>query len=181
MEICIIRFSDTHDADEALEKVLNAEGSRYPWLHDVAVVRRPVLGKISIRVAFADDEQPVELKQGDLGSRSVDAGAMTGYLIGSLVGPLHADMAALEGAARARSAGKAVGDKIMFVDEIKQVLPRGSSAIVLVASPEINDEFVRLYSSFGPDIIRRDLAREVEQRLQTFEDKVRAAAQQVSP
>ncbi|HEX7837749.1 MAG TPA: hypothetical protein VF469_09815 [Kofleriaceae bacterium] len=40
---------------------------------------------------------------------------------------------------------------------------------------------MRLFSSFVPDVTRRDLAREVEQRLQTFEDKVRAAAQQVSP
>src|SRR5262245_22798520 len=98
MEICILKFTDTSAADEALKSVLDAEGSRNPWLHEVGVVRRPLLGKISIRATFADDEEPTEVKQGDLASQAADAGAMTGYLIGSMVGPLHADMAAMEGA-----------------------------------------------------------------------------------
>jgi len=173
MEMTILKFSNTHDADSALERALAAEGDRKPWLHDVAVVRRPLIGKISIRVTFEDGDKPIEIKRGDLASEGLDAGAMTGYLVGSLIGPLHADMAAMEGATRGRAAGKELGDKLMFVDEIKQVLPRGSSALVLVATPEVNDQLVQVFASDSPEIIRRDLAREVEQRLHTFEEKVR--------
>jgi len=180
MEICILKFSDTHDADKALDEVLEADGSRRPWLHEVGVVKRPLLGKISIRATFGDDEKPTEVKQGDLASRAVEPGAMTGYMIGSLVGPLHADMAALEGADRASYAAAAVENKLMFVDEIKQVLPRGTSALVLVGAEDTNDEFVALFSDFEPEIIRRDVAQEVERRLHTLEDKVRAWQQQAS-
>src|SRR6266496_3136397 len=101
MEICILKFSGTHDADDALNQVVNAEADRHPWMHEVGVVRRPLVGRISIRATFADD-QATEVRQGDLASEITDVGSMTGYLIGSLVGPLHAEMAALEGAARAR-------------------------------------------------------------------------------
>jgi uncharacterized membrane protein len=184
MEICILKFNDTHDADRALDEVLDAEGNRQPWLHEVGVVKRPLLGRISIRATFGDDEKPKkEVKQGDLASRAraTDVGAMTGYMIGSLVGPLHADMAALEGANRASYAAQAIEDKLMFVDEIKQMLPRGSSALVLVASEDTNDEFVELFSEYNPELIRRDVAEEVEKRLHTLENKVRASQQQVSP
>ena len=61
---------------------------------------------------------------------------MTGSLIGSLAGPLHAEMAALEGAVGASTAGKELEDQLLFVDDIKRVLPRGFSAVVLVATPE---------------------------------------------
>jgi uncharacterized membrane protein len=182
MEICILKFSGTHDADKALEEIVNAHADRHPWLHEVGVVRRPLLGKISIRATFADDDQPTEIRQGDLAANTMDAGTMTGYLIGSLVGPLHADMAALEGTERARSAANALENKLMFIDDIKRVLPRGSSALVLVATPDVNDQLVSLFESRAPEVTRRDLSEEVEQRLHTLESKVLAAQQQqVSP
>jgi uncharacterized membrane protein len=180
MEVCILTFTDTHYADDALEKALDVVGGQLPWLHEVGVVKRPLIGKISIRATF-DDDKPTELKQGDLASQAADTGALTGYLIGSLVGPLHADMAAMEGEQRARAAAKRAENELMFVDEIKQALPRGTSALVLVAPKEINDDFVALFSDYTIEIDRRDLAEEIEQRLHKFADKVRAAFPQASP
>src|SRR5262249_41177509 len=132
MEICILKFAETDDADTALKEVIDANADRYPWLHEAGVVKRPLLGRISIRATFTDD-QAIEIKQGDLSSAAADAGAMTGYLVGSLVGPLHAEMAALEAGGRASSATKTLEGKLMRVDDIKEILPRGSSAIVLIA------------------------------------------------
>jgi uncharacterized membrane protein len=68
----------------------------------------------------------------------------------------------------------------MRVDDIKQVLPRGSSALVLIATPEINDQMVEMFAPYAPQVVRRDVAEEVEQRLRTFEQRARAAQQQVS-
>jgi uncharacterized membrane protein len=179
MEICILKFSGTHDAEMALNEVVDAQADRKPWLHQIGVVRRPLIGKISISATY-DDDQTVEVKQGDFASTAMDAGAMTGYFIGSLVGPLHADMAALEGSLRAEAAAGALEDKLMRVDDIKQVLPRGSSALVLIATPEINDQMVEMFAPYAPQVVRRDVAEEVEQRLRTFEQRARAAQQQVS-
>ena|SRR5450432_445177 len=96
---------------------------------------------------------------------------MTGYLVGSLVGPLHADMAMMEGELRAQRAGKTLEKQLLRTDEVKSALPRGSSALVLIAAPEINDQLVSLFGKWSPEVIRRDVAQEVQKRLETFERK----------
>ena len=90
MEVCILKFDGANTADDALKQVSNAEADRNQWLHEVGVVKRPLLGRISIRATFADD-QATEVRQGDIRSAVAEAGSMTGYLVGSLVGPLHAE------------------------------------------------------------------------------------------
>jgi len=172
MEACVLKFKGTNDADQALEEVVDAQADRNPWLHEVGVVRRPRLGRISIRATFTDD-QDTEVKQGDIAGRIADMGGMTGHLIGSLVGPLHADMAMLEGELRAQRAGEALEKKLLRIDEIKNALPRGSSALVLIAAPEINEQLVNLFAKWSPEVTRRDVAQEVQKRLETFERKTR--------
>jgi uncharacterized membrane protein len=170
MEVCILKFDGTDDADDALKEVVDAQADRNAWLHEVGVVKRPLLGRISIRATFTDD-QATEVRQGELAAKIADAGGMTGYLIGSLVGPLHADMAMMEGELRAQRAGKTVEDKLLRTDDIKSVLPRGSSALVLIAAPAINDQLVELFEAWSPEVIRRDVAQEVQKRLESFERK----------
>ena len=170
MEVCILKFADTDDADDALKEVVNAQADRTPWLHEVGVVKRPLLGRISIRATFTDDQE-TEVREGDLAAKVANAGGMTGYLIGSLVGPLHADMALMEGELRAQRAGKTLENKLLRTDDIKSVLPRGSSALVLIAAPEINDQLVPLFDKWSPEVIRRDVAQEVQKRLEAFERK----------
>jgi uncharacterized membrane protein len=167
MEVCILKFSGTDDADDALKEVVNAQADRNPWLHDVGVVRRPLLGRISIRATYADD-QTAEVRQGDIAAEIAKVGSMTGYLLGSLVGPLHAEMAAMQGELRAASEGRKLEKQYLRIDEIKSVLPRGSSALVLIATPEINDQMVNFFSARSPSVIRRDLSQEVQQRLEGF-------------
>jgi len=169
MEVCILKFSSADGADDALKEVVNAEGDRNPWLYDVGVVRRPLLGKMSIRATYAD-EAP-KLKEGDVKAKFADAGAMTGYLVGSLAGPLHADIAAMEGRGQGAGVGKAVEKQLLRIDEVKGNLPRDSSALVLVAPPEVNDRMVQLFTAYSPEVIRRDVAQEVVQRLETFQQK----------
>ena len=113
------------------------------------------------------------MREGDIAARVANAGSMTGYAIGSLVGPLHADMAMLEGELRAQQAGKALEKQLLRTDEIKSALPRGSSALVLIAEPDINDQLVKLFANWSPEVIRRDVAQEVQKRLETFERKTR--------
>src|SRR5215471_805897 len=168
MEVCILKFGSAEGADDALKQVINAEGDRNPWLYDVGVVRRPLLGRMSIRATFAD-EAPT--KEGDVKAKFADAGAMTGYLVGSLAGPLHADIAAMEGRGQGAGVGKAVEKVFARTDEIKKNFPRDSSALLLVAPPEVNDRMVQMFTAYSPEVIRRDVAQEVVQRLETFQQK----------
>jgi uncharacterized membrane protein len=183
MELLILRFSGAHEADEALkvvEVVADAETEKHGWLHEVSVVRRPLVGRITIRATYADDE-PVKIRQGDLSS---ETGEFTGYFVGSLFGPLSRDMAALGGAADATSVAKSLEKQLLRVDDIRRVLPRGSSALVLVATPDVNDRMARVFADWSPDVIRRDVGEETERRLQAFDRQTRAGVaegQGVSP
>ena len=58
-------------------------------------------------------------------------------------------------------------------EEIKSRLPRDSSALVLVATPAVNDRMVELFATWSPspEVIRKDVAQEVERRLETFRQK----------
>jgi uncharacterized membrane protein len=165
MEITILKFSGTKDAEEALRSAIDAEGNRRPWLQEVGVVTRPTIGRITIRATYAD----APVKEGDIASKVADAGGMTGYFIGSILGPMHADSAALTGEMRASSLGKALEKEILHTEAIKKALPRGSSALVLVATPQVDDEFVALFKDRNPEVIRRDLEQEVEKRLQEMQ------------
>ncbi len=170
MEVCILKFDGSSTADDAVKQIANAEGDRNPWLHEVGVVKRPLLGRISIRATFADD-RTAELREGDIRSAVAEDGSMTGYLVGSLVGPLHAEMAATEGAARGRAVGKSLEKALAPFDEIKRNLRRDSSALVLVATPAVNDRMVELFAAWSPEVIRKDVAQEMERRLENFRQK----------
>ena len=170
MEACILTFSASNGADDALKKVVSAEAHRDEWLHEVGVIQRPYFGRFSIRATFADDQE-TDVREGDIAGRISDAGGMTGYLIGSLVGPMHADMVRLEGELGAHHAGRAVEKQLLHTDEIKDLLPRGSSALVLVSRPDVNDRFVQMFSSWSPEVVRRDIAPETQQRLEAFARK----------
>jgi uncharacterized membrane protein len=170
MELCVLKFDGASTADDALKQIANAEADRNPWLHEVGVVKRPLLGRISIRATFADD-QAAEVREGDVRSAVAEAGSMTGYLVGSLAGPLHAEFAATEGEVRGKSIGKALEKMLAPFEEIKSRLPRDSSALVLVATPAVNDRMVELFAGWSPEVIRKDVVQEVERRLETFRQK----------
>ncbi len=170
MEACILKFDGANTADDALKKVADAKADRNPWLHEVGVVKRPLLGRISIRATFADDKA-TEVREGDIRSAVAEAGSMTGYLVGSLVGPLHAEFAATQGGARGKGVGKTLEKMLAPFDEIKRDLPRDSSALVLVATPAVNDRMVELFATWSPKVIRKDVEQEVERRLETFRQK----------
>ena len=179
MEVCILKFGNADGADDALKTVVNAEGDRNPWLYDVGVVRRPLLGRMSIRATFTDE--PPAVREGDVKAKFADAGAMTGYLVGSLAGPLHADLAAIEGRGQGAGVGKAVEKQLLRTDEIKRNIPRDSSALVLVAPSEVNDRMVQLFASYSPEVVRKDVAQEMVQNLEAFRQKtLQDIAQQAS-
>jgi uncharacterized membrane protein len=178
MEVCILKFKKADQAEEALTKLVNEQADQNPWLHEVGIIKRPLVGRISIRATYS--ESP-EIREGDIASKLAEAGKWTGYLVGSLAGPLRARIAALRLKRAVAPVAKQVENLLLGIDDIKDLLPRGSSALVLAASAEICDGMVELFSPWQPEVIRRDLVVEVQELLEEFhrqaEQSVEAAAQ----
>src|SRR5262245_38921123 len=166
MELCILKFDGSRGAQDALQEVSDAEADRNPWLHEVGVVARPLVGRVRISATFPDGKSQT-FHEGDLSDAIADLGAYTGYFISALAGPL----ATMGGTLRGESAGGAVGgeaeQRLLHVDEIKKALPRDSSALALIAYEKTCDTMVELFQSYEPKVIRRDVADELSQRLQT--------------
>jgi hypothetical protein len=131
----------------------------------VGVIKRPYLGRISIRATFA--ESP-EIREGDIASVLEEAGKWTGYLVGSLAGPLRAHLEAFRTKRAVARPAKQAEKQLLGLDDIKELLPRGSSALVLVASPAVCNGMVQLFSPWQPEAIRRDIDAEVKQILEEF-------------
>jgi uncharacterized membrane protein len=169
MEICILKFDGSHDAEDALGEVIDSQADRNPWLHDVGVVARPLVGRVRIGATFPDGQSKT-LHEGDLADAVADLGAYTGYFLSALAGPFGPMIGAIKAGTLAGAAGSDAEAKLFHLDELKKALPRDSSALVLIATTETCDAMVEMFKEFDPKVIRRDVAGELQKRLQALHD-----------
>jgi uncharacterized membrane protein len=179
MELCILKFEDSHDAEVALKEVIDAQGDRNPWLHDVGMVARPLLGRVRIGATFPDGKSST-FHEGDLGDAFAGLGAYTGYFLSTLTGPLEGMFKTVNLSMAAGSLGSDAERRLLHLDEIKKALPRGSSALALVADTETCDQMVDLFESYQPQVIRRDVAEELRQRLEALHQTIAKGILQAS-
>jgi uncharacterized membrane protein len=170
MEICVLKFDDTHEAQRALEEALDKFGDEMTWLHDVAVVSRPIVGRVKISGTFLD--RSLTYREGDLTAAAGNLGAYTGYVVANFFGPLLAPLSMLSADTEAEMRAADVEEELFRFDDIKQKLPRGSSALVLVADREICNRFAAMFKDREPDEIRRALEPELKRRFDEIHRRV---------
>ena len=175
MEICILKFDGSHAAEDDLKEQIDAQGDRNPWLFDVGTIARPLIGRVRIGATFPDGNSTT-FHEGDLTKAVGELGAYTGYYLAQLPG-IHATRlgAAAKGGSAGKSVGGAVEDELFRIDAIKEALPRDSSALVLIADTKLCDAMVETFKSYGPQVVRRNVADELQKRLQAYQDQVAQA------
>jgi uncharacterized membrane protein len=171
MEICILKFEGSREAQDALSAVIDSQGDRNPWLSDVGVIARPLVGRVRIGATFPDGKSKT-LHEGDLADAVSDLGAYTGYFLSALAGPLGSMIGSVHAAMLAGAQGGELESKLFHLDELKKALPRDSSALVLIAQPEVCDQLVELFNEYEPKVIRRNVADELKQRLQALHERL---------
>ena len=170
IEMGIFKLDGSHAAEDALQEVIDAQADRHPWLHEVGVVSRPLIGRLRISASFPEGK--TTYRESDLAKAVGDLGTYTGYFVSTLAGPLRSMFASVDAAMAARERGTEIEERLFHLDEIKRQLPRDTSALVLIASPQIIDEMVALFEPYGPKVIRRDVAEELRQRLEALHRRV---------
>lgn len=175
MQICILGFEGSHSADDAYGEVLDAEGVRNPWLLEVGTIARPLLGRVRVGVTFPDGDSKT-FHEGDFTDAAAELGGLTGYYVSALAGPFGSLFAMVDAESEAASFGSDVEQRLFHMDEIKKVLHRDSSALVLVAQDNTCDALVELFDGFSPTVVRIDVAPALRARLRALEVR----AQQVS-
>jgi uncharacterized membrane protein len=171
VEICILKFDDTDGADEALKEVRDAQGDRNPWLHDIGVIARPLLGRVRVAMSFPDGKSQT-LHEGDLADAASDFGGLSGYFLSALAGPLGPMFGSVHGALAAGVQGSELEGRLFHLDELKKALPRESSALVFVGSTQACDALVKLFDSYRPKVIRRNVENELRNRLESLHRRI---------
>jgi hypothetical protein len=171
MEIGILVFDGKRVAEDALKEVFDAQADRRPWLHEVGVISRPVVGRLTIHASFPENKEAV-YREGDLSQRAGDISAYTAFMLGAVVGPFRQALMSAAAGDDAQSRVAEKEKKLFHIDELKQILPRASSALVLMAEPAIIDEMVQTFGIYDPlKTVRRDVGQELQRRLRALRDQ----------
>jgi uncharacterized membrane protein len=171
MEICILKFDDSGGAEDALKEVIDAQADRNPWLRDIGVIARPLIGRVRVGLSFPDGKSQT-LHEGDLADAAAELGGYSGYFLSALAGPLGPMFGSVHAALAAGTRASDVEERLFHLDELKKALPRDSSALVFLGSPQACDQMVRMFDSYGPKVIRRDVADELRQRLEALHQRM---------
>jgi uncharacterized membrane protein len=170
MEICALKFDGAHEAERIYGEVIDEKGTKEPWLHEVGIVARPLVGRVTIRGTFLD--QAFTYREGDITSAASSAGEMTGYVLAHFFGPLLMPFAGIEGFAVAGEKAAGYEEDLMKFDDIKKKLPRDSSALFLVADTELCERFISLFKSYNPTVIRKEFEQELNRRFSDLTQRV---------
>ena len=174
MQLCILGFKGSHAAEDAYAEVLELEGEDNRWLLEVGTIARPRVGRVRVGVTFPDGETTT-LHEGDLTKAAGDLGRLTGYYVSALAGPFGSMFAAADGASAGRSLGSQAEMRLFRLGDIERAIPRGSSALVLLAEDDACDTLVRMFDSYSPEVLRAEVEPELRARLEALERRVQSS------
>jgi hypothetical protein len=167
MEACILKFAANHNAEDALQEATETLGDGDPWLHDIATVSRPLVGRVRIGASFSDGANV--FREGDLARRAGALGVYTGLYVSMLLGPLSALFVPTEGGVSGAQLGALAEENLLHFAEIKKLLRPDSSLMVLLGSTETCDAMVRTFQSYyDHKVIRRAVPDDLRQTLEAL-------------
>lgn len=157
VEMTAVAFDGTYTAERELS---NLHVSRMdPWVSEVATLEHHNSGRYSMKAT-----NPVYGDEDHVGA-GLAIGGGTGLLLGLIGGPLGmlflgALGAAAGGAIGAATPGDGAGALEPLVDEVKDALPPGSSALILVAESPTAEQLVSAVGPTSRQVIREQLTQE---------------------
>jgi Protein of unknown function (DUF1269) len=130
------------------------------WTRDVGFVERHHNGRLLLRGTFAGHYLDVD--EGDrVSQKNAGEGGATGGLVGVLGGPPGIAVGLLLGAIVGANVGRpdeVEAEPQALTERLREGVPRGSSAIVMIASVAEVDEMLAALGEDAQDLVRRTLA-----------------------
>jgi uncharacterized membrane protein len=160
LDVAVVSFPAQHGAISAFA----ASPKDAAWKQEVAFVERHHNGRVAVRGTFAGHYVDV-----DESDHTSEPGTVEGALTGALVGAIFG--LGLPGAAFGFVIGGAVGAVVgkpteveaepeTLVDELRAAVPKGGSAVVLLAAPEHVDALLAELAGSDGEVTRRSLSDE---------------------
>jgi uncharacterized membrane protein len=161
LDLALVRFGGQTAASAAFGTMRDRVGGDAPWTHEVALVEHHHNGRIALRGTFAGHYVDVD-EEDHLSQPGAATGALTGGLIGLvfLGGPIGMAPGIVLGGAIGAESGKATeveAEPEALVEELRAAVPRGSSAIVLLAEAGHVDAMLAAVEGGRGEVVRRTI------------------------
>jgi uncharacterized membrane protein len=158
LDVALVSFPAQHGAISAFATSPNDAA----WRQEVAFVERHHNGRVSVRGTFAGHYVDVDESDHTSEPGTVE-GAMTGALVGAIfgLGPPGAAFGFVIGGAVGAVVGKPTeveAEPETLVDELRAAVPKGGSAVVLLAAPGHVDALLAELAGTDGEVTRRSLS-----------------------
>jgi uncharacterized membrane protein len=161
LDLALVVFDTLEGAERAYAQARErADGE--PWVEEVAFVEHHAHDRIVLRGTIAGRYAQVD-ELGDVVGRDVAIGALTGAFLGAILGPPGFAVGLVGGAAIGgylESIWHSTDPPGMLFDLLRREVPKGGSAVVLLAAPEHVDLMLRAFEGLGGQPVRQSLPDE---------------------
>jgi uncharacterized membrane protein len=172
LEFALARFHGEGTAVQSYAAAKDRPGPDQAWTRKVGFVERHHNGRLLVRGTFAGHY--VDVDEGDRVSQTgAGPGAVAGGLVGVLIGPPGIALGLLLGLLIGSGIGANVGtptdteaEPELLAEQLREAVPRSSSAIVLVAESSDVDEMVAALGDGVQELTRRELTAEQQTALE---------------
>ena len=160
VDFALMVFEHTGGAEQAYGHAVS-EATGEPWALEVAFVEHHRRDRIVVRGTFAGHYVDAD-DDGEFIGRKVAEGAVAGAAVGLLFGPAGLAVGLVGGGMAGGVASEHSGPRLRsaLLDEIRNEVPEGSSAVILMAGPEDVDAMVRALERYGGRLVRHHLTPE---------------------
>lgn len=159
LDLAVVKFQGEGSATDAFVAARERSGQDARWTREVGFVEHHHNGHLVLRGTFAghylDVDEALHVSQG---------GAGEGFAIGAVVGVLGGPPGLAVGTVLGAIVGSQVGkptdadpEPQLLADQLRDLVPRSSSAIAVVAEAHDVDEMLAAMRDGGGEIIRRSL------------------------
>jgi uncharacterized membrane protein len=151
-QVVVVSFDSESDASNALRSLRSLEGTGAIHFEDTAVVTHRTDGTFDVK-------------------NEASSTAETGAVVGAVVGGLIFFVFPLAGIALGAAAGAGIGASIgngvdgKFVQEVKDQLPAGKSALFLIIKDAVADAVIPALRQYHGQVIQTTLDDDVEQAI----------------
>jgi len=163
LDLALISFKGEPAAASAFGTLRDRVGRTALWTSEVAIVEHYGSGRISVRGTF--DGHYVDVEETDhVSVPGAGEGALTGAVLGVVFGPPGFAAGLVLGGiigAEIRTPTEVEPEPELLVNELRDAVPKGHSAIALLAEPAHVDELLSaLGDSSDGAVVRRSLTAE---------------------
>jgi uncharacterized membrane protein len=163
LDLALVGFKGESTAASAFGTLRDRVGRTAPWASEVAIIEHLGNDRMSVRGTFAGHYVDVE-ETDHVSFPGAGEGALTGAVLGVIFGPPGFASGLVLGGLIGAETGKPTElepEPELLINELRDAVPRGHSAIALLAEPAHVDAMLSaLGDSYDGAVVRRQLSAE---------------------